>query len=109
VQLGKIVMFDYAITAGGTGIATGTGALNLSLPVTSNTNTTEFLGNGIFSDNSASITYEISCQISNDQAIVIIPTISGSNVRLSSLTSTTIPAALASADTIRISGFYEAA
>jgi hypothetical protein len=108
VQLGKIVLFDYQLTAGGTGIATGTAALTLSLPVTSNANTSEFLGNGILSDSSTSINYELSCQISASSAIIIIPNVSGSNIRLSSLLNTTIPAALATGDTIRMSGFYEA-
>lgn len=109
VQLGKLIHFDYQITAGGTGIAAGSGGLTLTLPVSANTNTTEFLSNGILSDDSAGINYAIASQISSTTMNIVIHAVSGTNIRYSSLTSTSIPAALATADTLRISGWYEAA
>ncbi len=109
VQLGKIVMFDYEIVAGGTGIAAGSAALTLSLPVNANSNTTEFITAGRYDDASTSINYQLTGQISGTGVVMLIPTVSGTLIRLSSLASTTLPAALATGDTVRISGFYEAA
>jgi hypothetical protein len=102
-------MFDYEIVAGGTGIAGGTASLTLSLPVNANSNTTEFITAGRYDDASTSINYQLTGQISGTTVVLLIPNVSGTLIRLSSLTSTTLPAALATGDTVRISGFYEAA
>lgn len=108
-QLGKMVHFDYTITISGTGMTAGTGAPTFTLPVAANTNTSEYMSTMTFTDTSAGIVYAMNFSIESTTAVGYVQTVSGTNLRIQGWTSTTTPAAIASGDVIRLTGWYEAA
>ena len=61
-QLGKTVFFDGIIQFG-TSAAAGSGTLSVDLPVNASTNTTEWVGNGMFYDASDTAYYPVICRI----------------------------------------------
>lgn len=61
-QIGKTVFFDGLIQFG-TSATTGTGTLAIDLPINASTNTTEWVGNGLFYDDSASTYFKCTIRI----------------------------------------------
>ena len=61
-QLGKTVFFDGIITFGSSAAA-GSGTLAVNLPNDASTNTSEWLGNGMFYDASDTAYYPVVCRI----------------------------------------------
>lgn len=107
-QHGKIVFFDYTVTLAGSPVA-GTGAPTFSLPVSPNTNTSEYMATMTFTDTSAGIVYAMNFSIESGGATGYVQTVSGSNLRIQSWTASTSPAVIAAGDVIRLTGWYEAA
>lgn len=108
-RMGNIVWFDYTITLGAGSPALGASAGTVSLPVAANTNTSEYLSAWVWTDTSAGIVYSMNYSIESTTAVLYIQSVSGTNIRVQSWTSTTSPAAIASGDILRITGWYEAA
>lgn len=108
-KLGKIVFFDYQITAGGTGMGFSATVTSFTLPVNANTNTNEYIGTALFSDASAGISYDCTAEIAGTSVNILIKTASGVYTRTQSLNNATTPAVLAASDVLRVSGWYEAA
>ena len=61
-QLGKTVFFDGIIQFGSSATA-GSGTLSIDLPINASTNTTEWVGNGLFYDDSATAYYKCTIRI----------------------------------------------
>jgi hypothetical protein len=111
-QLGKTVFFDGIIQFG-TSAAAGSGTLSIDLPVNASTNTTEWVGNGLFYDASASDYYKCTIRITGTDLEFWIErkltTSSVDYVGLVAFNNTNKPVTIASGDQIIWSITYQGA
>lgn len=105
-RLGKTVHFDGEIVLG-TSCVAGSGAFAVDLPVNSSTNTVEFLGNGLFTDDSTGDLYPCTIRISGNFLYFYIPTVASAKITLKTFDNTNKPVTLASGDKFTWSVTYQ--
>ena len=109
-RTGKTIFFDGSITVGSS-VSAGSGPFAVDLPTNSSTNTSEFLGNGVFYDVSTTTYYPCTVRITSTYLAFYIQTVAGSPTNvLKALTfdNTNKPVTLAQGDIFTWSVSYQA-
>jgi len=107
-QIGNIVFMDVQLTAG-TSPTAGSGSLVINFPSgapSADTTITELVTAGVLIDSSPTTYYKLTGGIGSSSITIYIDTVTGSNIKISGLTSSTSPITLASGDSIRLSFWY---
>jgi hypothetical protein len=109
-QLGKTVFFDGIIQFG-TSAAAGSGTLSIDLPVNASTNTTEWVGNGLYFDSTNTAYYKCTIRITGTDLEFWLEkapsTAPADFVRLSAFNNTNKPVTIASGDQVIWSITYQ--
>lgn len=96
-SLGKTVFFDGRVTVGSS-VTAGSGAFSIDLPINSSVNTTEFIGNGVFYDASATDYYPCTVRITSTYLSFFIQNAAGTYLKALEFTNTNKPVTLAQGD-----------